>query len=128
MGARAINIVWALIAPILFVLLLSFQIVYFPIELLKRKRGAWKHILARAGEFAYALDVFGAAVGKDVLNAFCIKTGGYTFGKKGETISKALGKNKLRGTDTKFGAGFSRFLNWVDKNHVEKAANGNGDI
>lgn len=121
MGARAINILWAAVAPVLFILLLALEIACFPVELLKRKRGAWAYIQLRAGEFAYALDVFGAVVGKDVLNAFCIKKGGYGFGKKGEPISYALGKNKQLGTLTRFGAGFADSLNLFDRNHVEKA-------
>jgi len=47
---------------------------------------------------------------------------GYEFGHYTETISKVLGINKEIGTLTKFGELLADFLNWIDPNHVEKAA------
>lgn len=47
---------------------------------------------------------------------------GYEFGHYDETISKVLGINKALGTLTKFGKALADFLNWLDKDHVEKAA------
>lgn len=47
---------------------------------------------------------------------------GYKFGHYTETISKVLGINKALGTLTKFGKALADFLNWIDPNHVEKAA------
>lgn len=46
---------------------------------------------------------------------------GYEFGHYNETISKVLGINKGLGTLTKTGRLLARFLNWLDKDHVEKA-------
>lgn len=46
---------------------------------------------------------------------------GYEFGHYNETISKVLGINKGLGTLTKFGKALADFLNWIDKDHVEKA-------
>jgi hypothetical protein len=45
----------------------------------------------------------------------------YNFGKI-ETLSKVLGINKQRGTLTKAGWIVADFLNFLDENHVEKAA------
>ena len=47
---------------------------------------------------------------------------GYEFGHYTETISKVLGINKALGTLTWFGRLLADFLNWLDENHVEKAA------
>lgn len=47
---------------------------------------------------------------------------GYEFGHYTETISKVLGINKALGTLTKLGRLLADFLNWLDENHVEKAA------
>mgnify|MGYP000287596803 FL=1 len=51
---------------------------------------------------------------------------GYEFGHYNETISKVLGINKALNTLTKFGRFWADFLNWLDENHVEKAASNTG--
>lgn len=47
---------------------------------------------------------------------------GYEFGHYSETISKVLGINKALGTLTRAGWVLAGVLNWIDKDHVEKAA------
>lgn len=47
---------------------------------------------------------------------------GYEFGHYNETISKVLGINKALNTLTGFGRLLADLLNWLDENHVEKAA------
>ena len=46
---------------------------------------------------------------------------GYEFGKIGETISSALGKNQRDGTLTKKGKTLVAILDFLDKNHCEKS-------
>ena len=47
---------------------------------------------------------------------------GYEFGHYNETISTVLGINKAMNTLTWFGRLLAAVLNWIDKDHVEKAA------
>ena len=47
--------------------------------------------------------------------------GGYGFGKTGETISSALGKNQRDKTLTKCGKILVAILDFLDKNHCEKS-------
>ncbi len=49
------------------------------------------------------LDVFGNREFRAFWNAVLIKPDGYKFGKEGETLSSALGKNIQKGTLTKTG-------------------------
>lgn len=51
---------------------------------------------------------------------------GYEFGHYNETISKVLGINKALGTLTRAGGLLADILNWIDENHVEKAASNTG--
>lgn len=46
---------------------------------------------------------------------------GYEFGREGETISSALGKNKLLGTLTKDGIKLANILDKIDTNHCIKS-------
>ena len=45
----------------------------------------------------------------------------YHFGNEDETISSAFGKNKRRGTLSKFGYFWDRFLHLLEKDHTIKA-------
>ena len=46
---------------------------------------------------------------------------GYEFGREGETISSALGKNQRDGTLTKKGKTLVAILDFLDKNHCENS-------
>ncbi len=70
---------------------------------------------------ALAIDILGNVLCADMLNAFFIKKGGYHFGKQGETISSALGKNQLRGTLTGTGQLIVDILDAIDPNHCINA-------
>ena len=47
--------------------------------------------------------------------------GGYEFGKTGETISSALGKNERDGTLSKKGKLLVKILDFLDENHCENS-------
>lgn len=49
----------------------------------------------------------------------------YQFGKYGETISSALGKNERLGTLSKTGKFLVSILNLIDKNHCKNSINDN---
>ena len=51
--------------------------------------------------------------------------GGYEFGKTGETISSALGKNERDKTLTNCGKILVAILDFFDENHCEKSINNN---
>jgi len=74
---------------------------------------------------AVAIDVMGNVLfGYALTKLLCKDTQyhkKYKFGEV-ETISRALGINKKRNTLTNAGGFAANFLNWIDKNHVEKAA------
>lgn len=71
---------------------------------------------------ALELDKFGNGVYGALLNMVLRKPGGYAFGDYDETISKVLGKNKAMGTLSVVGRLVADILNWIDKDHVEKAS------
>lgn len=45
------------------------------------------------------------------------KKDGYLFGKQSETISSALGKNKIGGTLSRTAKFLAAILDFIDKNH-----------
>ena len=60
-------------------------------------------------------DIFNTLTRKD-------KTGAYKYGRFDEPISKVLGKTKLQNKEHWTEKAVSMFLNFLDKDHVEKAA------
>lgn len=71
---------------------------------------------------AYAVDQFGNVIGQYLFNDTLIKINGYKFGNPDETISAVLGMNKKNKTLSKLGTYICNILNYIDPNHVEKAA------
>ena len=68
---------------------------------------------------AIAIDMFGNVVLQVPLNLLFVTDGGYRYGRAGETISSATGKNVQGNTLTKWGVGFNNFLSFVfGKNHA----------
>lgn len=66
---------------------------------------------------AKSVDIFGNVLYASMLNAWFIKHGGYHFGRNGETISSALGKNQALKKLTYLGRGLSGILDTLDKDH-----------
>ena len=66
---------------------------------------------------ALSIDIWGNREFRTLWNSRLIIESGYQFGREGETISSALGKNKLMGTLTKEGVKLANILDKMDKNH-----------
>lgn len=92
-------------------------ILFIPAVLMQLYKGNWS---AYFGRMATARDAYYNTVCAELLNAFFIQKGGYHFGKRKETISSALGKNKEKGTLTWLGEAMERFLSFIDTNHCLK--------
>lgn len=88
-----------------------------------RVRGFFRVIDSYLYEEAYAIDVFANRSFRTLWNTILKKRGGYSFGKSGETISSALGKNKRDGTLSIAGKLLDWVLNMFDKNHSIKSIN-----
>lgn len=76
---------------------------------------------------ALSLDVFGNYACSVLFNRVLIKsnTKAYRFGKEGETISSALGKNVIANNLTFLGKCLNSFLNFLDANHSIKSIKNN---
>lgn len=70
---------------------------------------------------ALSIDIWGNREFLTLWNSRLIIEGGYQFGREGETISSALGKNKLMGTLTKEGNKLANILDKIDTNHCIKS-------
>jgi hypothetical protein len=71
-------------------------------------------------ETAIDIDRFGNRNFRTLWNLILQKNG-YKFGDERETISSALGKNKLKGTLTKTGVIVCKILDYLDENHCIKS-------
>lgn len=72
---------------------------------------------------AYSIDQFGNVLGQYLFNDTLItKDSEWKFGHPDVTISAILGMNKKYKTLSKLGTYICNTLNWLDPNHVEKAA------
>lgn len=109
----------ALIAIILAALLFPFGLLFtLIVNLYKRK---WKFSFARLGEqnlsIATSIDTSGNVVCKDLFDLTLRTKNGYRFGKRKETISSVLGKNKRDETLTRTGKVVAKILDFLDENH-----------
>ncbi|MCE2612840.1 NUDIX domain-containing protein [Flavobacteriaceae bacterium D16] len=68
-------------------------------------------------KIAVSIDQLGNVIMQHLLNHLWIRNGGYKFGNRDETISSALGRNKVLGTLTGFGKFIDRMLDILDPNH-----------
>lgn len=76
------------------------------------------------GDVAFSIDQTGNVFCAPIFNVLFLKKESLKlYGNPDETISHVTGVNKLAGTLTIYGRIFAWFLNKIDKNHVEKAAN-----
>ena len=73
-------------------------------------------------EIACSLDALGNVICGPLFNRMWIVPGGHQFGSYKETISKVLGINKYYNHLTPHGRWWADVLNWIDKDHVEKAS------
>ena len=117
------GLILLIIAILLFILLLIPSLVWSIIKILGRFEllVGLKKLDSYFLSVAYSLDLLGNVLCSSLLNVVLITPNGYQFGNWNQTISYVLGKNKSMNTLTKLGSFIARFLNLIDKNHVEKA-------
>lgn len=72
---------------------------------------------------AVNIDIFANREFRSSWNKYLITFGGYKFGREGETISSALGKNKKAQTLTNTGRILCNILDFIDKDHCIKSIN-----
>lgn len=70
---------------------------------------------------AVAIDQVGNVMCKDLFNLCLIKKNGYRFGRRKETISSVIGKNRQSDTLTFLGKCLDKTLNLFEKNHSYKS-------
>ena len=68
-------------------------------------------------EIAISIDQLGNVMMQHFLNLIWIRSNGYKFGNRDETISSVIGKNLKSDTLTGFGKFFNNILNSLDPNH-----------
>jgi hypothetical protein len=112
--------VLAIISQLLFSIL---WIINFPIVLFEhaKKKGFWKVTDTYWYQHAVAVDIFGNYAFRATWNLIFRTKEGYLFGKIGETISSALGKNQRDGTLTAVGKVMCFILDTLDKDHCIKS-------
>lgn len=66
---------------------------------------------------AVAIDIMCNTAFSNLLNGWFLMKGGYHFGKRGETVSSALGKNQLLNKLTYLGKGLASILDLIQKDH-----------
>jgi hypothetical protein len=81
---------------------------------------SWKTLNGYFHETAIDIDRFGNRNLRALLNE-TLQKNGYKFGDDRETISSALGKNKLKGTLTTTGKLLCQLLDFLDENHCIKS-------
>lgn len=114
-----VNLFLFILAISLFIILaplgLVYSIVFIPFRGLCYSEYFWR--------LALSFDQTGNVFMSVLFNDFMIKKGGHRFGNPDENISYVLGNNKKTKTLYKLGSWLAGFLNFIDKNHVEKAVN-----
>ena len=91
-------------------------------------KSGFKGINAYFFKKAMSVDQFGNVWAKALFNDILIKKGGYKFGDEDETVSSALGKNKLRGTFKRTGTLIAFILDFIDPNHCIKSIEEDEDV
>lgn len=112
----------ALIPTVIFSILgIAFSFVYHLLTL------KWKQGLLRSGAYFYqmglAIDQFGNVSMHPLFNLIMVKRKlkFHPFGDEDDTLSYVFAMNYNQNTLNKFGLFWANFLNFVDKNHLEKA-------
>lgn len=125
MKINYLNFLLFVVAVVLFVLLAPFGIIctLFVSVLMLSGMRPLQYLSHTAGVLAIAVDCLGNVVCRDLFNLTLITDDGYGFGEVGETISYVLGRNKQANTLTRTGILLANILNWIDPEHVERAAN-----
>lgn len=110
-------VIAVLMSIILFPLGWGYSLITFRLSI--KKLGRYWFVMA------ISVDQLGNVVLGTMFNDIMITKYGHKFGDEDQTVSMVLGVNKAMGTLTKFGKFIADVLNFIDKNHVEKAIEGN---
>lgn len=110
-----INLALFIVAVVIFTISLPIAILYV----------AFNAISKVLGEVAISIDMAGNVLLSEPFNDILIKSEGYQFGKRKETISSVLGKNKRHKTLTRLGRSLADTLDWIDPNHCIKSIDNN---
>lgn len=95
----------------------------------RARKGGFKAVNSYFMDKAISVDQFGNVWASELFNDVMIKgEKKYSFGDEDETISSAIGKNKLRGTLTKAGITLAFILDFIDENHCIKSIEVNEDV
>ena len=105
-----------------FILFIIASILWIPLTILNWLSVAYKYGLSNRYflETSTDIDRFGNRNFRTLFN-LTLQRNGYEFGNINETISSALGKNKVIGTLTKKGLILCNILDKLDKNHCIKS-------
>ena len=106
-----------------FILLIIAVVLIIPITLFNMFF-VWKKYGSIDGYFrntALNIDIWANSEFRAFWNGAMRKKNGYEFGKVGETISSALGKNERDKTLSNTGKLLVKILDFLDKNHCQKS-------
>jgi hypothetical protein len=109
------NLVFFLLAVVLGCILFPIGMIYTLVKYSIWGKGS---LLLR---IAVAIDQIGNTILEDLFNDLLITKEGYRFGDVRETVSSAMGKNKVRGTLTRTGRALDAVLEFFDDNHSIKS-------
>lgn len=122
-----VGILLFIVAVILLIILIPIGLTYTIIKHIYKRR-VWEG-LGKIGDIfktvAISVDMTGNVVLQDLSNDVLITPEGYKFGQFGETLSSALGKNKLLKAFKKTGENLCKILHLIDENHCENSINKN---
>ena len=113
-----------------FILFIIATVLWLPLTIINILVVIWTHTKRKG--YLNAVDgyFFDLALDIDIASNHLIRaswnkslrtSGGYAFGKKGETISSALGKNQRDGTLSWFGKALCEILDFLDKDHCKNS-------
>lgn len=114
------NIILFIVSILLGVLLYIPSLIHVVIDII-RYRSVNRRINYYFLNTAVSIDILCNAAFSNMLNAWFIKKGGYHFGRKGETVSSALGKNLYDDKLTWIGIGLAGILDMIDSHHCYKS-------
>ena len=109
------EILLLIIAFVLLIILLPIVIIYMLLKYLFT--GKKRMITVWACKTARSIDVFANVEASELFNDTLIKSGGYKFGNRQETISSVLGKNQRDNTLTIIGDGLRIILDCIEPCH-----------
>jgi large-conductance mechanosensitive channel len=81
----------------------------------------WQRVNEYFLAVALIIDIAGNVLAQDLFNDILIKSDGYKFGDKHDTISRILGVNEKFNTLKFLGRGLANILNFIEKDHCKNS-------